>query len=119
MFNIFSKKSEDNQKDEDTLASISYVIKRGDNNALIDVQLLDYDAESVEALGSLLEILGSDAFYIDTVNIIKNSFTKQNRFDLIVNLFSKVETSIRNKIINSAKERIKDEPCVKPSEMFR
>jgi hypothetical protein len=118
MFNIFNKKQEE-QKDQDILASISYVVKRGDNNALIDVQLLDYDTESVEALGSLLEILGNEAFYIDTVNIIRNSFTKQDRLDLVVNLFSKVETSIRNKIINSAKSRLKDEPCIKPSEMFR
>lgn len=118
MFSIFSKKNDTNENDE-ILASITYVIKKNSSETMIDVQLDDFDEPSTEALCSILEILGHDMCYVDTVNIIKELFSKQDRYDLLIKIFSKIETNIKNKIVNSAKNRIKDEPFIKPSEMLR
>lgn len=118
MFNIFSR-NETQVDEERIVASISYSIMSGEKAPIIDVQLQEYNDECVEALSTLLEVLGNEMCYVDTVNIIKDLLTKQGKQDLLIALFSKLETSVRNKIINSAKNRIKDEPCIKPSEMFR
>lgn len=120
MFNFFRNKAEDDELEEDnTLASITYLIKKGEKGALIDVQLSDFENESVEALSSILEILGNDTFYIDTIEMIRTSLNKEGRYDVLANVLSRTELKIRQKIIDSAKNRLKDEPCIKPSEMFK
>jgi len=119
MFNFF-KKTEDNPEiNDEIVASISYVIKRGEKTALIDVSLENYESESIDALCSLLEILGDDGFYVDTINMIKSSLLKQGKGDVLIKLLSGVESNIHKKILNSAKERLRNEPCIKPSEIFR
>lgn len=120
MFNFFKKTTEDVNNDEnDIIASISYVIKRGDKKAHIDISLDDYENESIDALCSLLDILGEDGFYIDTINMIKSCLIKDGKADVLIKLLSGVESKIQKKILNSAKERIKNEPYIKPSEIFR
>lgn len=119
MFNIFNKKSELHEDNREVLASITYLVKRDTKDVMIDVQIDDFDEASTDALGSILEVLGQDMCYIDTVNIIKELFTKQDKHTLLISIFSKMEQAIREKIIASAKNRLKDEPFIKPSEMFR
>lgn len=118
MFNFFNTKHEQ-PIDNETIASITYLIRKNENGALIDVSLGDYEDESIQALCSLLDILSNDSFYIDTISMIKNSLVEEGREDILATIFSKINSSFRNKIINSAKERIKNEPYIKPSEMFR
>jgi hypothetical protein len=120
MFNFFKKESEEiNISEEGVLASITYLIKKNQKGTLIDVQLSDFDNESTEALSSLLEVLSDDSFYVDTINMIRNSLDKEGRYDILANLLSKLELKIKQKIIDSARDRIKDEPYIKPSEMFK
>lgn len=124
MFNMFSKKvvpvtEQDQNEEENIVASITYLIKKNENNIAIDVSLEDFENKSIDGLCLLLDIIGSDSCYIDTINIIKGLFTNENRPDILVKIFSKIDNSIRSKIINSAKIKMKDEPCIKPSEMFR
>lgn len=119
MFNFFRKESEEVSSEEEVLASITYLIKKNKNEAFIDVHLSDLENESIEALSSLLDVLSSDAFYIDTIHIIKNSLNSEGKQDIVASILSKVESKIRQKIVNTAIDRIKDEPCIKPSEMFK
>lgn len=118
MFNFFNNKS-DQPIDNEITASITYLIRKDKNGALIDVALSNYENESIEALCLLLEILGSDSFYIDTISMIKNSLVNKGREDVLAKIYTKIDENLKNKIINSAKERIKNEPYIKPSEMFR
>ena len=126
MFEFLAKYMNGNKNDtkkevdgSEILASITYLIQRNDENPVIDVALRDYDPESIDALCSILNTLGNDAFYIDTINIIKSSLAKENRHDLAIKIFANIESNIRDKILQSAKDRLQNEPCVKPSEMFR
>ena len=77
MFNFFNKpkpvqKDYAEENDDDFLASISYVFKKDSDNTIIDIQIKDYDEESMEALGSLLLTLSRDACFVETINIIKS-----------------------------------------------
>jgi RNA binding exosome subunit len=124
MFNFFNKKEPEDlneleQDDENILASITYLVKQDEKGALIDVQLRNFENESIEALSSLLDVLGNDGFYIDTINMIRNSLSKEGKYEVLANILSKLELKIRQKILDSAKDRIKDEPYIKPSEMFK
>lgn len=121
MFNFFRNNDDHDEEieDDDVIASISYLIKRDAKTALIDVELHSYDSECVNGLCTILDVLGSDIFYVDTINIIRTSLIEQGREDLVKDILNKLELKLRQKIINSAKDRLKDEPCIKPSEMFR
>lgn len=120
MFNFFkSKVQNDIEQQDDIVASIQYTMVRGSDKALVDVELRDYDSESIDSLCSLLDILGNDLFYIDTINMIKESFIKEKREDILVRIFTKVNSNIKSKLLNSHKEKIKDEPCIKPSDMLK
>lgn len=118
MFKFFSHKKVEEPVD-DILASISYVVKRGKDTPYIDVLIHDYDDECIEALCSLLSVLADDMFFIDTVNIIKALLLEQNRTDILVKIISQIHNQIKTKGNNIKESRIKDYPCVKPSEMFK
>lgn len=98
---------------------MSYVVKRNSNGPLIDIELNDYNDESIGALCLILDILGNDMSYIDTINMIKECFLRENRHDLLVKVFSKINPNIKSKILNIRKDKVKDEPYIKPSEMFK
>lgn len=116
MFNFF-KKPEENHQDR-ILASIRYIIKENHDGALVDVELNDYDEESIESLCSLLELLGNDNFYFDTINTIKSSLIRDHQEEVFIKIFTKINDQVKQKILNSHKEKISDQPCIKPSEML-
>lgn len=120
MFSFFrSKESNDSNEEsnDDTLACISYIVKKNNKGILIDIEIQDYDDESVKALSSLLNVLGEDSSYIDTVNIIKTSFTEKGLFDLLIKIFADIQDKVKNKLFSITNSQT-DKPCVKPSEIW-
>lgn len=118
MFNFFHKKIDDTIK-SDIVASITYLIKQDKSGPIIDVQLGDDDNESIEALCSILDVLGSDMFYIDTINMIKVLLTQSHQEELLIKILTRVSDDVRKKILASKERTSKDEPCIKPSDMLR
>jgi len=118
MFNFFKKKT-DEQENNDTIASITYLIKRDSSEPMIDVALNDNDDQCVEALCSLLDVLGNDMFYLDTVNMLKSMLLKSHQEDILFKILTCINNNVREKIVNSHKEKTKYEPCIKPSDMLR
>lgn len=117
MFKFFKSKNDEQIPENDVIASVTYLIKKDHNGALIDIELKDYDDESIEALSQILDILGDDRTFIDTINIIKSSFAEKDRYDLLVKIFSHVQPKLRNKLSNLNQPKL-DKPCVKPSEIW-
>lgn len=115
MFNFKKNEPEENK----VLASITYLVKKDKNNVFIDVDLDDLEDESIQALSSVLELLSDDEFYIHTINIIRDYLIKENRDDILIKILSKTQSKIRQKIIDSSKDRLKNEPYIKPSEMLK
>ena len=119
MFNFFKKKTDEQEEKSDIVASISYIIKQGSSGPLIDIALNDDDDECVEALCSLLDVLGNDMFYLDTINMIKSMMIQSHQEDILFKVLTRINENVREKIIRSTKEKTKDEPCIKPSDMLR
>lgn len=117
MFNFFRPKaSKLSEQQIEIAAAIHYIVKKKSNQALIDIELHDYDNDSIDSLCSLLEILGSDMFYIDTINMIKESLIKENREDVLIKILSKLSETLKHKLLYQH-EIHKNEPCIKPSDL--
>lgn len=118
MFNFFHKKiskSQPETQENDIVASISYIIKKNHASPLIDIELMNYNPETIKGFISLLDILGDDRFYIDTINIVKTLLIQENRHDLLIEIFSKIHDKFKAR--SSSVQNTK--PCIKPSEMFK
>lgn len=114
MFNFFKKQNPTKSSNE-IIACISYIVKRNDKGAIIDVELNDYDKESIESLCYLLNVLGSDSFFVETINIIRDSLIKNDKEDLLIHIFTKLNDTIKQKILQSNKQ---NKPCIQPSDMI-
>jgi hypothetical protein len=122
-YNFFFKKSEVKQEeiinDSDVLASISYSIKRDSDSPVIDIELNDYDDDSAQAMCKLLDTLSQDKCYIETVNMIKLGLIQDAQEDFLIKIFIHLGSNSKNKIVQLHQHNIKDEPCIKPSDVLR
>jgi hypothetical protein len=124
-YNFFSKKPEsepvpvEENEDINTLASISYSIKRNETSPVIDIELNDYDDESATALCKLLDILSQDKCYIETINMLKLGLLQDAQEDFLVKVFIHLGSNSKDKIMQLHQHNSKDEPCVKPSDVLR
>lgn len=114
MLSKFFKKEpiENNQP----IAKLSYIVTNNSESPIVDVELQDYDDESIEALCNIIDVLSSDKSIVETVEIIKNSLVNRGKEEYLIKLFSRLGTHAKSKIINSYKEKEYDEPCIKPSD---
>lgn len=101
------------------LVRIAYFISSNDSTPSIDIELREYDDESIDALCKLLNILASDTFFLETIEMIRKGLLSNGREDLLIKIYSKIAAKSGEKILNSHRENHKDEPCIKPSDMLR
>lgn len=124
LFNIFSSKkpvnvtTEDSETPDKILASITYYIEENSDKVIIDASMRDYDDESTRGMCDILDILCQDSTYAETLNMIKNALMQDGREDLLIQIFTQVSQSARDKVIKVQQESVKDEPCIKPSDML-
>lgn len=115
MFNFFRKNK---QEDKSKPASITYYI---DNNSdmKIDIQLEDYEEESVNALATLLQGLSTDLIFIETVNFVKQGLVKDQREDILMRVLLPITQEVNKKFVSVNKLVKNDKPCVKPSDLHK
>lgn len=123
LFNLFSSKKpvsvvEENENDDKVLVSITYYIEENSSKIIIDASMRDYDEASTQGMCDILDVLCQDATYAETLNMIKNALMEDGREDLLIQIFTQVSQSARDKVIKVQKESVKDEPCIKPSDML-
>jgi len=113
MFNFFKKKK---SKDEPAfLASITYSVT-ADMNTMIDINIEDYDMESMDSLCHILSTLSNEQCFLETFEIIKNAVIESGNETLLIYLVTKLQESIAlNKESHTPKH---EQPCVKPSELM-
>jgi adenylate kinase len=106
-------------KDNNTLASVKYSVKRNSPNVIIDIDLEDYDEDSALAVCTILDVLCEDFCYSETINMIRVALIQNNQEDLLLKIFTHISQEARDKILKTYKESKKDEPCIKPSDMLK
>lgn len=126
MFDFLFKKDkpepiEPQQEEQNNiLASITYHILDDENSTpMIDIALSDYDKKSLDALCKILDILSQDSSYLETLEMVKNGLIKEGQEEALIKVFTHISEQAGKKIMRSNKESMKDEPCIKPSDMLR
>jgi hypothetical protein len=120
LFNFFKKKPDNEQVSEpnEVLAKISYIVSKGSDSTIVDVELEDYSDESIESLSYIIDTLAEDRAILETMNIVKNALVEEGREDCLIKIFNLISKDTKAKIINGHKDSKADEPCIKPSEVF-
>ena len=113
------------QRREDKVV-ICYTVDE-DGEFKVDINISDYDRETIDYLSTLIASIPSAQFQVQTINIVKDAFTKDEKVSeletLIAAVILKSETLLESlqKVNKANKEDDKggtDEPCIKPSDML-
>lgn len=111
------KTTQEDEEQEDVIAAITYKIG-SDNIVYIDVNVEDYDIGTVEALCKILDILSEDYAYVQTLEVLKKGFTEVEAQDALDLIYEHIGKQVSQKVVNNVKEFMKDQPCIKPSQML-
>lgn len=96
----------------------------GDGEFKVDINISDYDSETIGYLSTLIASIPSAQFQVQTINIVKEAFTKDEKVSeletLIASVILKSETLLEGlKKVNKQDDKGgADEPCIKPSDML-
>lgn len=112
-----------NKKKQEDRVIICYTVDK-DGEFKVDINISDYDRETIDYLSTLIASIPSAQFQVQTINIVKDAFTKDEKVSeletLIASVILKSETLLES-LQKSNKEDDKggtDEPCIKPSDML-
>lgn len=119
LFDFFKRKSDNIEEKSDILASISYSIKRDHKSPVLDIELSDFDDESTKALCSLLDTIGSSHCYLETIDMIKKCLMENQQEEILLKVIGHIASNAKNKLATIYKEKIKEEPCIRPSEVLK
>ena len=111
------KTTQEDEEQEDVIAAVTYKIG-SDNIVYIDVNVEDYDIDTVEALCKILDILSEDYAYVQTLEVLKKGFTEVEAQDALDLIYEHIGKQMSQKVVNNVKEFMKDKPCIKPSQML-
>lgn len=137
-FNLFNKKStsliepkqnnelpaEEPQIEKSQLSSIQFTINK-DGEIYADVNIADYEKDTISNFALLLSNLSSFRFHMEIINIVKNGFLEQNKEELFEHLLSEIiqftqddVKDLEKSIPNKEGDSNEDSPCIKPSDML-
>tara|TARA_B100001564_G_scaffold358891_1_gene378838 strand:+ start:3505 stop:3870 length:366 start_codon:yes stop_codon:yes gene_type:complete len=117
-FNNKDKQPEENIEEEPYVACISYKIGK-DKIVTVDVTVEDYSEYPISQLCLILDLLSSDASYMQTVEILKEGFMNAKEQEALEYIYVHLSKQVSNKIIKTLKETNQSQPCIKPSQMLQ
>jgi hypothetical protein len=108
---------ENQEEDEDILASITYIVLKNSDDLIIDIAIDDYNEQSIQGLTNILKILSNESCVVETLDMIKKVMIQSGHEDLFLSLLSKIGTQI---ILKQSQKQVEEEnkPCIKPSDMI-
>ena len=111
---------EDNNIDDNILASVSYTLYKDDNDVIIDASMGNYDTESNEAMAKIIEVLASDYSIVHTINLIRDGLINAGHEELLVDLLTRLGSIIVDQAQKTYKAdtNVDDKPCISPLDMM-
>ena len=103
--------------DESKVAGITYFVGI-DGQVQVDVELFDYEEESITGLSKLLTTLSMDNSYLQTVQMIQETLEDEGQQEALAAIYNHLATSPNDKALRIHKEKQKNKPCIRPSEML-
>jgi len=120
---IWFKKSEQEKLDQvaDQKSGVVAITFYTDKNAIpfIDIILEEYDDATLTALCKLLDVLNGENCYLQVIDIIKNAMLKDGEEEKLIQILNHISQQKNSQLERYAKDKLKDEPCIKPSDMMK
>jgi hypothetical protein len=89
-------------------AIVYYVTKDGET--CVDVEIGDYEDDTIENFYRLLSTIGQDEVFVETLEIVRQGFVTSGREDI----FLKLATKVSVEFLHNSPEG----PCLKPSDVL-
>lgn len=103
--------------DESKVAGITYFVGI-DGKLQVDVELFDYEEESITGLSQVLTALSMDNCYLQTVQMIQKTLSAEGQEEALLQIYNHLATSPNDKALRIHQEKQKNKPCIRPSEML-
>lgn len=107
-------------KNNDHLASITYRLT-SQNEVVIDVQIEEFDKESIEHLAKVCANIASDQLAYETISHIRDLLISHNQMALLIPFITKLNENSKmvTKLFTSKEQQEnKEQPCIRPSDMM-
>lgn len=108
------------ENNEDNKAKITYKLI-DDKTIKIDIEILEFDQESIESLATICAKLSSEQIAYETVKNIRDLLLSNDQMALLVPFVSKLneQTKLITKLFNTKEQNEnKMQPCIRPSDMM-
>tara|TARA_B100001564_G_C20578518_1_gene641892 strand:+ start:341 stop:682 length:342 start_codon:yes stop_codon:yes gene_type:complete len=109
-----------NEENEDKSAFVKYRLVDGELK--IDIEIDNFDEESMDTLGELCASIASEQISYETVSHIRDLLIQHDQAALLVPFVKSLNenSNVISKLFNSTKEQDKDnqKPCILPSDMM-
>jgi hypothetical protein len=116
LFNFFKKKQIENN--ENIVAKLSYIFSKDYDTPVIDVEIQEYNDESMDGLCNILDTLGQDKTYFETIDIIKNFMIQDGQEEYLIKMISRLAPHSKSKIVDGSKQIELDKTCIRPSDIM-
>lgn len=120
MFNFFKKKkpkAEEQEvqsnwhKDELIDSCVVYYIKE-DGEVYVDVELRDYENSTINNFFTLIETLSHEASFLELLEVAKKGLLDNGKEDIFLELAIRLASKVNED------EFLKEEPCIRPSDVL-
>ena len=112
---------------DETKIVICYSIDK-DNGCTVDINIADYERDTINDLAILLASIPSVRFQVQTMSIVKEAFLNDGKRSELESLITSVLEKSENLVAEMHKDNNKDkneegkgeinEPCIKPSDIL-
>lgn len=106
----FWKKKEEPKLD---LARVEFIITESGEKPKLNIELMDYDDHSLQALCDIVEIFKDNRVLVEMLTFIQSHFLETERSEELIKIFVMLQ---QKSLLNVENE--KEEPCIKPSDMM-
>jgi hypothetical protein len=104
--------------EENGIVAITFYVDK-DTVPFVDIVLEEYDENTLNSLCKLLDVLNGENCYLQVIDIIKNAMLKDGEEEKLIRILSHISQQKQSKLERYAKDKLKDEPCIKPSDMMK
>jgi|TARA_B100000085_G_C18256437_1_gene396247 hypothetical protein len=109
--------NENENEEDEILASISYTKYKNDPDVLIDATMGEYNQKCGDAMVQIIEVLSKDSSIVHTINLVRDGLVASGHEELFIDILSKIGKIIieQGKKLDGGDE---ERPCISPTDMM-
>lgn len=104
--------------DESKIAGVTYFVDIH-GKVQVDIELFDYNNESIDGLSKVLQVLSMDNCYMKTFEMVQQNLTAENQEVAMLRLYDNVASQpVTEKSVKVYVDKKQERPCIRPSDML-